>query len=107
MAQSGFTVTRKDGTLAITLSGSLDAKSAPALSDELKKALSAEIKRIVFLAADLVYMSSAGLRVILFAKQKLGDEADIVMVGLRKDVLDVIKMSGLDSIMEFRDTYEV
>lgn len=106
MEESGFAVRRKDGTVAITLSGNLDGKNAPALSDELKKTLSGEVTRIVFYAADLVYISSAGLRVIIFAKQKLGDDADIVMVGARKDVLDVIKMSGLDSIMEFLDNYE-
>jgi anti-anti-sigma factor len=106
MEESGFAVRRQDGTVAITLSGNLDAKNAPALSDELKKALSPEITRIVFFATDLAYMSSAGLRVIIFAKQKLGDDADIVMVGVRKDVLDVIKMSGLDSIIEFQDSYE-
>lgn len=106
MEESGFTVKRQDGTVAITLSGNLDGKNAPALSDELKKTLSGEITRIVFLATDLVYISSAGLRVIIFAKQKLGDEAEIVMVGVSKDVLEVIKMSGLDSIIEFQDTYE-
>jgi anti-anti-sigma factor len=107
MEQLGFVVKRQDGILAITLSGNLDAKNAPAFSDELKKALSPEIKRIVFFIADLAYISSAGLRVIIFAKQKLGDDADILMVGARKDVLEVIRMSGLDSIIEFKDTYEV
>jgi anti-anti-sigma factor len=106
MEQSGFEVKRQDSILAITLSGNLDAKNAPALSEELKKALSPEITRIVFFVADLAYISSAGLRVIIFAKQKLGDDADIVMVSARKDVLEVIKMSGLDSIIEFQDTYE-
>ncbi|KPJ85429.1 MAG: hypothetical protein AMS17_14380 [Spirochaetes bacterium DG_61] len=106
MDESSFSIKRENDTIKITLSGNLDAKNAPALSEEFKKILSGEIKRIVFFVKELKYISSAGLRVIIFAKQKLGDEAEVVMVGVQEDVLEVIKMSGLDTIMEFKDIYE-
>jgi anti-anti-sigma factor len=103
--ESKFNVVLENEIIKITLSGNLDAKNAPHLSEELKKFMGKDIKKIVFLVKDLEYISSAGLRVIIFSKQKMGDDVKVIMAGAQEDVLDVIKMSGLDSMMEFVDTY--
>ena len=55
---------------------------------------------------DLEYISSAGLRVIIFAKQKIGEDTEVILVNVQDSVLDVIKMSGLDNIMTFTDSFE-
>jgi anti-anti-sigma factor len=104
--ECNFTVNMDNEVLNINLKGMLDAKNAPALSDELKKYLSTTVKKIIFYVNELEYISSAGLRVIIFTKQKIGDVAEVVMVGVQEDVLDVIRMSGLDSMMTITDSYD-
>lgn len=90
-------------TVNITLEGKLDAVKAPELMDEFKKLIGTEIEKIVFYASELEYISSAGLRTIIFAKQKIGMEADVFFVGAQEAVLEVIQMSGLDNFLTITD----
>jgi len=94
-----------EGDIAkIELGGKLDANNAPRLMDELKSLVGKEISKIVFLVSELEYISSAGLRAIVFSKQKIGAEVEVVLVGAKKAVTDVISMSGLDNFMTFQDS---
>lgn len=101
-----FSVNCKDDVVKIELSGRLDATNAPALQDELKKLTGSTINRLVFYAKDLEYISSAGLRVIIFAKQKIGAHAQVYLIGAPEGILNIIKMSGLDNFMFIQDTYD-
>ena len=104
--ESKFSAEYKDGVSKVELSGRLDAANSPALQEELKKLIGQPVSRIVFYAKDLEYISSAGLRVIIFAKQKIGVDAQVFLIGAQEAVLDVIKMSGLENFMVIQDKYE-
>ncbi len=94
-----------DGTAKILLGGKLDATNAPAFQEELKKLIGQDVTKIVFFSENLEYIASAGLRVMIFAKQRIGINAQVYLVGAQKPVLDVIKMSGLDTFMTIQETY--
>jgi anti-anti-sigma factor len=85
--------------LKITLTGKLDAVKAPELMEELKNISGNAIEKIIFYVKDLEYISSAGLRTIIFSKQRIGADSDIYFVGAQEAVLDVINMSGLDNFL--------
>jgi anti-anti-sigma factor len=104
--ESKFSVDYKDCVAKIALCGRLDAVNAPVLQDELKKLMGSSVKDMVFYAKDLEYISSAGLRVIIFAKQKVGVDAKVYLVGAQEAVLSVVKMSGLDNFMFIQETYD-
>ncbi|MFH0838740.1 MAG: STAS domain-containing protein [Candidatus Omnitrophota bacterium] len=101
-----FTLDVKDGEAKIELCGRLDAVNAPQLQEELKKMIGSPVKRMVFLVKDLEYISSAGLRVIIFAKQKVGVDARVFFVGAQEAILNVIKMSGLDNFLTICNSYD-
>ena len=90
----------------VILSGKLDAVNAPVLMEELKSLIGQNVKKIVFYAKDLEYISSAGLRTIIFAKQKLGSDVEVYMISAQEAVSDVIKMSGLDNFLYLQDSFE-
>lgn len=69
------------GIAKITLSGELDASVASMFKNKVEEAASLQAKRLVLLMQDLEYMSSAGLRALVFAKQKMGADVDIYVVG--------------------------
>lgn len=104
--ESKFSVTYKDGVAKIDLSGRLDATNAPGLQEELKKLIGQPVSRLVFYAKDLEYIASAGLRVIIFAKQKIGVDAEVYLIEAQETVLGVVKMTGLDNFMVIQDTYD-
>lgn len=95
-----------DAVARIVLAGKLDATNAGAFQEELKKLIGQEVNKIVFFAKDLEYIASAGLRVMIFAKQRIGANTQVYLVGGQDAVLDVVKMSGLDTFMIIQDSFD-
>ncbi len=85
----------ENGIAQITLSGELDASTGNRFQLEVEKAVQEKAKRLVLMMHDLEYMASAGLRVLIFAKQKMGPGVDVFVVGAREVVMDTIRKTGL------------
>jgi len=90
----------------ITLTGELDASSAPQFKSTIENAAEQTAKRIALLVTDLEYISSAGLRVLVFARQKMGKGIDIYLIGAQEQILDPIKQSGLLHSLYTADSYD-
>jgi len=103
--ESKYTIDYTDKTLRVELWGKLDATNSPSLSEELSKYKDREITNLVFDAKNLEYISSAGIRVIVFAKQKIGSKSDLYLVSASEMVLDVINMTGLANFMIIKDSF--
>lgn len=82
------------GIAKITLSGELDAAAAPKFKQEVERAAEQHAKRLVLLMQGLDFMASAGLRVLIFAKQKMGHEVDVYVVSARDPIVETIRMTG-------------
>lgn len=103
-----FTATTQiDNAIAtITLTGDLDASSAPAFREQIDIAAQSNPQRIVLLASGLDYMASAGLRVLVFADQKLGTDVDIYLVSPQELVLETLQKTGFDQSVIIVDSYD-
>lgn len=86
----------EDKVATIRLAGELDATSAPQFNDAIIDAARHDLTRLVLLAEELSYMSSAGLRCLVFAHQKLPRGSEIVLVGAQPDVAETIRLTGFD-----------
>ena len=95
-----------NGVAKITLSGELDAAAAPAFRADVEKAAAAKAKNVALLMKDLEYMASAGLRALVFAKQKMGPQVNIYMIGVQETVLETITMTGFQNSVTFLDNYD-
>ncbi len=78
----------------ITLTGELDASVAPVFKAEIEKVAAQSVKRLVLLMSDLTYIASAGLRVLIFAKQKMGSGVDIFVIGAQEQVVETLENTG-------------
>jgi anti-sigma B factor antagonist len=88
----------RSGVLLVTASGRLDSNTAGALEAVLPARAQAEAKLILDLA-DVPYVSSAGLRVLLMgAKAARATGHKLVLTGLSPSVREVFDISGFTSI---------
>lgn len=89
-----------NGISRITLVGELDASSAAAFRSAVEEAAAQKPRRLALVLDRLDYMASAGLRVLVFAKQKLGATTEIVVIGAQPQVLETLEMTGFqDSVV--------
>jgi anti-anti-sigma factor len=91
-----FSVTSETigGIARATLSGELDASVAGDFKSAIEQLSTQHPKRLVLFMDQLEYMSSAGLRTLVFAKQKMGPSVDIYVIGAHDAVLETIEMTG-------------
>lgn len=100
------TLETSNGIAKISLFGELDASTAPDFRVKVEEAAAGNPKRLVLMMQELEYMASAGLRVLIFAKQKMGSNIDIYMVGTQELPLDTIKKTGFDQSVYLLDEYD-
>jgi len=91
----------------ISLTGELDASVAQTLRDRIEEASNKKAKKLVLLLATLDYMSSAGLRTLVFAKQKMGAGVTIYVVGAQPQVVEPIRQTGFHHSVVMLDKYDV
>ncbi len=94
------------GIAKITMAGQLDASMAPVFQKEVEHAEAQKVKRLVLLMSELEYISSAGLRALVFTKQKMGRDVDIYVIGAQQQVLDTLQMTGFNRSVIALDTYD-
>jgi anti-anti-sigma factor len=105
MAFSVTTNVLTDGTAELTLAGELDASVANEFKLAVEKAAAEKAKRLVLIMKDLEFMSSAGLRVLVFAKQKMGTNVDIYVIAAQDAVRDTIEMTGFHHSVIIQDVF--
>lgn len=96
----------EQGIAKVTLSGELDASSAPIFKAEVEKLAGKGVKRLVLMMRDLSYMASAGIRVLVFAKQKMGSAVDIYAVAPQEQVVETFEMTGLQHSLVVMKRYD-
>ncbi|MFH2142188.1 MAG: STAS domain-containing protein [Bacteroidota bacterium] len=89
----------------LTLTGALDSSTAPQLQEEIMKIIPQNPKELVMDVEHLDFMASAGLRIIIFAKQKLGTTVRLVLVKPQYQMIETLKMTGLIYSVVIVDQY--
>jgi anti-anti-sigma factor len=85
--------TTEGNTARLTLVGELDGASAPAVRSAVDEALQSRPERLVLAVEELTFMASAGLRILIFAKQKQPG-LKIYVVKPQEAVLDTLQKTG-------------
>ncbi len=90
--------TKDAGSLTLQLSGRLDTATAPQLEDTLKSNLS-DVTQLTLDFKELAYISSAGLRVLLFAQKAMNKQGSMVIKNVNETVMEVFEITGFNDIL--------
>ena len=89
----------------IELTGRIDSGNAPQTEAEILEQLKNNGNEPVILdAADLKYISSAGLRVILRIKKNY---PDLSIINVNSDVYETFDMTGFTEMMQIKKAYKI
>ncbi len=88
-----------DGSkLVISLEGRLDTTTAPQLEQELKSSLDG-VADLTIDIAELQYISSAGLRVLLSAQKTMNKQGSMVVKNASDEVSEIFDVTGFSDIL--------
>ncbi len=102
-----FTATtdRRGETTLISLDGELDSVGAPAFHRVVEQAIAdPALRELVLDLSNLTYLSSAGLRGLVFARQKMSEDVTLVLAGASGPVEQTIRLVGFHHSVSLRDT---
>ena len=102
-----ITQEEKGDVVIIRVSGRLDATSSPILERQVMALIDAGKNQLVMNFANVEYLSSAGMRLLLAATKKLkSQDGKILISSVVDNVMEVIKMAGFDHILHLFDSEE-
>lgn len=93
-----FNKTQQGTELTIALAGRLDTSTAPQLEAELKKSLDG-VTALIMDFAELEYISSAGLRVLLSTQKVMNKQGKMVIRHANETILEVFEVTGFTDIL--------
>ena len=88
----------EDKQLTLILTGRLDTTTAPQLETELKRSIGG-VESLVLNFADLEYLSSAGLRVLLAAQKVMNKQGKMVIRNVNETISEVFEITGFSDIL--------
>jgi stage II sporulation protein AA (anti-sigma F factor antagonist) len=95
----------ENGVVMLEVEGEVDAHTARKLDKALNDLLAQGHSRLVLDASQIGFISSAGLRAILFAhREALQHGGEVRLFGLNAQVRRVFEMAGFDESLHLSDT---
>ena len=93
-----ITKTKEGGRLVLSLAGRLDTTTAPQLDAELKQSLDG-VTELVLDFAELAYLSSAGLRVLLAAQKTMNKQGTMEIHHVNETIAEIFEVTGFADIL--------
>ncbi len=90
--------TTNGSTLNAAISGRVDTTTAPALEAELKESYDS-CNELVLDFANVEYISSAGLRVLLVSQKVMSKKGGMKVVNVSEDIMEIFEVTGFTDIL--------
>jgi len=91
----------KEGTeLTVVVEGSINAATAAELENELQTQCEG-ITKLILDFADVGFVSSAGIRVILWAYKRMNAHGTMTLQNVNENVREIFDLVGLTTVLNF------
>ena len=88
----------ENGKAMFNLAGRIDTTTAPELEQEIKSSLDG-VSELVMDMKELVYISSAGLRVLLSAQKVMNKQGSMTIKNANDTILEIFEVTGFSDIL--------
>lgn len=98
---------QKGDILILRIRGRIDAVSAPAAEKKIFDSIENGQEKLVLDFSGVTYLSSAGMRMLLSTTKRIRSlSGKLYVCNMALNVLDVLKMSGFDHVLDIYQTEE-
>ncbi|MCQ2407074.1 MAG: STAS domain-containing protein [Oscillospiraceae bacterium] len=94
--------TKKGTELIAAIEGRIDTTTAPTLDAELKDDLN-DIKCLKLDFAQVNYISSAGLRVLLSLHKVMMRQGEMILLNVNQDLMGIFEVTGFVDILNIKN----
>lgn len=84
--------------IELVLSGRIDTTTAPEL-DKAIQGIIGDAQNLVFNFADIDYISSAGLRVLLTSQKAMNKQGSMKVIHVNESVMEIFEVTGFSEIL--------
>ena len=98
-----ITVRPIDSYDIVIINGRIDSFTAPELSEKLNKITSDNRYKIILDLSDVVFVSSAGLRVFIDIQKicKKNNQGEVILVNIPPRVYETLELAGFTPLFKF------
>ena len=89
---------REGKKLTYALEGRLDTMTSPELEEDLTASIEG-VETLIFDLEKLEYISSAGLRVLLWAQKTMNTQGEMKVLHVQSDIMDVFTITGFADVL--------
>ena len=84
--------------LEVRINGRIDTTTAPQLEAELRESCP-DVESVVLDFADVDYISSAGLRVLLSVQKLMSKHGGMKLINVSDDIMEIFEVTGFSEIL--------
>lgn len=99
-------VTYRNGVTVVSVGGEIDLSTTPAFQAAIAGVLAEEPPVLVIDLSALQFLASAGLRVLVAARERLSKSARLAVVANRPAIRRPIELTGLDRVFSLYPTLD-
>lgn len=98
---------QKNGVAVLKIKGKLDSSVSPELEKRIFQYLNQGTKKLLLNFADVIYISSTGMRMLLSVKHKIKTyQGKLIVCSLSNEALEMMKICGFDHVLEITASEE-
>ena len=92
---------KKGSTCALTVEGQIDTMTAPELEEAVKSNLP-KCEKMIFDFSNTDYITSAGLRVLVYAQRELMKKGGVEITGVNDSIKKVFTVTGMYKVLKIK-----
>ena len=92
-------ISKIEKKIIIEVSGRVDTVAAPKFEAAVEEQIT-DAEELVIDMDKLEYISSAGLRVLLWAQKTMTDRGDMKLINVHENVMEILEITGFSEILK-------